>query len=56
MDCLDDTASQCDRTDKCVMFPFWKGLQKTINDYVDGVTLFDLIKDKNPEDEDSFCI
>lgn len=33
----------CPRADICATLPFWKGLNKVINDYVDSVTLEDLV-------------
>lgn len=40
--CVDD-ASACPRSEECVARTFWHGLDKTIEDYVDGVTLADLV-------------
>lgn len=34
----------CDRKDKCLTFNFWKGLDETMEKYVDSKTLADLIK------------
>lgn len=35
--------SVCDRKKDCMTFPFWEGLDKAINDYVDSKTLNDII-------------
>lgn len=43
--CLDDVPNRCERQDRCTTLKFWEGLWKTINDYVDGVTLADLVND-----------
>lgn len=40
--CLEDDPNQCTRSAECVTLPFWQGLAKVINDYVDSVTLEDL--------------
>ncbi len=40
--CLEDEPNQCNRSAECVTLPFWQGLAKVINDYVDSVTLEDL--------------
>lgn len=40
--CLEDDPNQCPRSAECAVLPFWKGLSKVINDYVDSVTLQDL--------------
>ncbi|HIW77395.1 MULTISPECIES: RrF2 family transcriptional regulator [Gordonibacter] len=41
--CLEDGADACPRRDECVAINFWRGLDKAIEDYVDGVTLADLV-------------
>lgn len=41
--CLDDKTNLCERAGSCVTLEFWEGLEKVINDYVDGVTLEDLV-------------
>ena len=40
--CLTAQEEQCPREDSCTTHPFWAGLQETIQDYVDSVTLADL--------------
>jgi len=40
--CLENEANECPRAEFCPTLPFWKGLAKVINDYVDSVTLEDL--------------
>ena len=42
--CLDDVPNRCDRQDQCSTLEFWEGLKKVIDQYVDGVTLADLVK------------
>jgi Rrf2 family protein len=42
--CLEGNAMDlCPRADECATLPFWKGLNRVINDYVDSVTLEDLV-------------
>lgn len=41
--CLEDQAVECPKSENCAVLPFWKGLDKVINDYVDSVTLQDLM-------------
>ena len=41
--CLGPGAAACAREADCRTFSLWKGLEKVINDYLDGVTLADLI-------------
>ena len=35
---------ECDRQKDCKTYSFWKGLDNTINEYIDNKTLEDLIK------------
>ena len=42
--CLAPEANACPRALECRTLSFWKGLDKVINDYMDGVTLADLVR------------
>ena len=42
--CLEDDFGVCPRRSECNTIAFWEGLDKTIENYVDGVTLGDLVK------------
>ena len=41
--CLESDAEACPRAAECRTLPLWKGLDKVINDYLDSVTLVDLM-------------
>ena len=41
--CLNNNPIQCPRAAECLTLPLWQGLQDTINNYLDSVTLQDLI-------------
>lgn len=41
--CLDQTPNQCERSAECVTLPIWQGLNKVINDYLDSITLQDVL-------------
>ena len=47
--CIEDTPNRCPRKDECTTLPFWEGMWKVINDYVDSVTLADLIRPRMEE-------
>ena len=47
--CIEDTPNRCPRKDECTPLPFWEGMWKVINDYVDSVTLADLIRPRMEE-------
>ncbi len=46
--CLDVKPNQCERKDFCLTLPIWEGLEKVIGEYLDSITLQDII-DKNIE-------
>lgn len=46
--CLEDDTNNCPRREACPTLPFWEGLYQTINDYVDRVTLADLLEQSGP--------
>lgn len=46
--CLDFEPMECERRNECITLPIWKGLYKAITDYVDGITLQDIL-DNNPK-------
>ena len=41
--CLACNAKPCERADKCKTLPMWEKLDKIIEDYLDSVSLADLI-------------
>lgn len=44
IDCLSNgSVNSCPKKSKCATLSFWQGLDKAIEDYVDGKTLADLI-------------
>jgi Rrf2 family transcriptional regulator, iron-sulfur cluster assembly transcription factor len=44
--CLDCNAPDCERKEDCRTLPLWKGLYSTITDYLDKITVADLMKAK----------
>lgn len=52
--CLEEGA-HCPRGELCPTMPVWKGLYKVINDYLDGVTLRDILN-QSPNAGDDYCI
>lgn len=45
--CLEPNAAKCERSQICPTLKLWQGLDKTVNDYLDGITLDQLTA--NPE-------
>jgi Rrf2 family protein len=46
--CLDFTENTCEKADVCPTLPIWQGLYNVITEYVDSITLQDII-DSNKE-------
>lgn len=46
--CIDQEPIECERSRDCPTLPIWQGLKKVINDYLDGITLQDVL-DKQKE-------
>lgn len=44
--CLEESADACPRMQECRTLPLWKGLDKVISDYLDNVTLADLMREE----------
>lgn len=45
--CLEDEAPECPRRTTCDTIDFWEGLDTVIEDYVDSVTIADLVNQSN---------
>ena len=42
--CLEQGAASCPRMAECRTLPMWKGLDKVISDYLDNITIADLVR------------
>lgn len=54
--CLDHDPVQCPRSDTCPTLPVWKGLKKAIDDYVDNITLQDLLEQQREQYANDYVI
>lgn len=54
--CLDSPVNLCDRSAACITFPLWKGLYDAVNNYLDSVTLQDLLDNYNEIAADEYYI
>ena len=54
--CLDSGTVECDRSERCATLALWQGLNKVINDYLDSVTLQDLIDRDKENAADDYVI
>lgn len=41
--CMEISPNQCPRCDHCETLPVWTGLQKVVDEYLNGITLADVI-------------
>lgn len=44
--CLENDQASCTRSSYCAVLPIWKGLDDVINEYLDGITLQDVLDRK----------
>ena len=49
VECLDNDPVGCSRSDCCATLPIWLGLYDVINEYLDGITLEDIINKQNKQ-------
>lgn len=54
--CLEDEVNRCDRIKYCKTLPLWTGLDKVINEYLDSITLQDLLDSYRDGSADSYNI
>lgn len=41
--CVEQDPISCERSPECLTLPVWQGLYKVINEYLDGITLQDIL-------------
>lgn len=54
--CLEQEPNRCERSGECITLDMWKGLYKVMTDYLDGITLQDLIDRQNESGFDNYSI
>lgn len=54
--CLEHEPVECDRADDCITLPIWKGLYKVISEYLDGITLQDLLDSRSEHYANDYII
>ncbi len=54
--CLEEEVNHCDRQEDCLTLPLWQGLNKVISEYLDSVTIQDLIANNPAASGDDYCI
>lgn len=54
--CLECAVNQCERADNCITLPMWKELDKVVDDYLENVTIQDLIDSQRNANENNYSI
>ena len=54
--CMEDNPNQCARKDICKTLYVWEGLEKAINEYLDGITLQTILDRSQTVGTGSYCI
>ena len=52
VDCVDQDEAVCVRRIDCPTFPIWRGLAKVINEYLDHITLQDILDQQQEKSND----
>ena len=54
--CLDQNPMQCQRSSECATLPIWQGLNKVINDYLESITLQDILDQQKERYSNDYMI
>lgn len=54
--CLDHNPILCDRSADCITLPVWQGLNRVINEYLDSITLQDILDQQQSRGADNYSI
>ena len=54
--CLECEPNDCPRAESCATLYVWKGLYASIRDYLDGITLADILKQSKGSAGGDYCI
>ena len=56
VECLENDPIGCGRSCNCPTLPIWQGLNKVINEYLDGITLQGILDSQKERSANDFCI
>lgn len=54
--CLEQGTAQCEKSELCMTLPVWQGLDKVINEYLDGISLQDIMDQYAEKAGDDYVI
>lgn len=54
--CLDNNAKTCERSSSCATLPIWKGLNDVIREYLNGITLQEILDKQQSGYDNNYMI
>ena len=54
--CVETDLFPCERSAECFMHPVWQGLSHVVNEYLDGITLQDIIDKQKDREANNYVI
>lgn len=54
--CLEHEPMECDRSADCITLPVWQGLYRVINEYLEGITLQDILDARREKSANDYII
>lgn len=54
--CLEHDPIECNRSDECITLSVWKGLHRVMSEYLDGITLQDILDQERARAVDDYMI
>lgn len=54
--CLDHNPIECERSGECATLPMWQGLYRVINEYLDSITLQELLNQQKEKYTNDYII
>lgn len=54
--CLDQPLNQCERSGECATLAIWQGLNQVIREYLDGITLQDILDHQHAQYTNNYII
>ena len=54
--CLDQDPIECERSGECATLPIWQGLNRVINEYLNGITLQDILDQQRERYSNDYII
>lgn len=54
--CLDNEPAGCDKIDECTTIQIWQGLSRVINEYLDSITLQDILDSRTDRCPNNYVI